>query len=383
MTKGMKNVLFVASDNARTSGAFLCMVKLCQLLRDQHDCNVIVALPGQGDGKPLLDAIGIKTYLVKSCTWAVPNEWSKLHKRLFGLKMWVYNIPAIRQLRRIIRQEKIDILHINTSWTYVGAKAALKENCKFVWHLRELLEEDQNRHIVFRKRGYNLIKKATKVFTVSDFVYNKYRDIVGDKLVRVYEGLDAENYYTQKEILTKKLINLLCIGLIVEKKGQWQVIEACKTLVEKGISNFKVNIVGRGARDYISTLQERVCQYHLENNVVFCGSTSNVDMYYKQADIVAMSSAAEAFGRTTVEAMLEGCLVIGADAGATPELLGYGECGLIYPYGDTQELAKQLQYAIEHPAQMQNIARKAQQFALDNFTAEENASKVYEQYTLL
>ena len=379
----MKNVLFVASDNAKTSGAFLCMVKLCQLLRDQHDCNVIVVLPGQGDGKPLLDAIGIKTYLVKSCTWAVPDEWSKLQKLLFGLKMWVYNIPAIRQLRRIIRQEKIDIVHINTSWSYVGAKAALKEKCKFVWHFRECMEESQNRHVVFRKSGYRLIQESTRVLAVSDFVYNKYRDVAGDKMVRVYEGLDAENYYTQKEILTKELINLLCIGLIVEKKGQWQVIEACKILVEKGISNFRVNIVGRGAQDYISALQEKIRQYHLENNIVFCGATSNVDLYYKQADIVVMSSEAEAFGRTTVEAMLEGCLVIGVEAGATPELLGYGECGLLYPYGNTQELARQFQYAIEHPVQMQNITRKAQQFALDNFTAEENASKVYEQYTLL
>lgn len=383
MTKGMKNVLFVASDNARTSGAFLCMVKLCQLLRDQHDCNVIVALPGQGDGKPLLDAIGIKTYMVKSCTWAVPNEWSKLQKLLFGLKMWVYNIPAIRQLRRIIRQEKIDIVHINTSWTYVGAKAALKEKCKFIWHYRELMEESQKRHIVLGKLGYSLVKKADKVLAVSDYVHSRHAKNLGSRLVRVYEGLDSTSYYNEKEIFTQDDVNILCLGLIVETKGQWQVIEACKILAENGVSNFKVNIVGRGAQDYISALQDKVRQYHLEEKIEFCGATSDVGQYYQQADIFVVPSTAEAFGRTTVEAMLEGCLVIGAEAGATPELLGYGECGLIYPYGDTNELAKQLQYAIEHPAQMQNIARKAQQFALDNFTAEENASKVYEQYTLL
>lgn len=340
----------------------------------------MVALPGAGDGKPLLDAIGIKTFLVKSCTWAVPNDWSKGKQLLFGLKMWLYNVPAVRQLRRIIREENIDIVHINTSWTYVGAKAALKEKCKFVWHLRELLEEDQNRHIVFRKSGYRLIKRSTKVLTVSDFVYNKYRNIVGDKLTRVYEGLDAENYYTQKPIFTNETINVLCMGLIVEKKGQWQVIEACKTLVERGITNVKVNIVGRGPQEYLSELQEKVRRYHLENIVEFCGATSNVDAYYKRADIFVMSSAAEAFGRTTVEAMLEGCLVIGAKAGATTELLNYGECGLLYPHGDVEELADRLQYAMEHPAEIKDIVKNAQRFALENFTAEENAKKIYEQY---
>jgi hypothetical protein len=189
----MKNILFIASDNSSISGAFLCMVKLCELLKSNYDCNVSVVLPGDGDGNHLLDEIGIQSYTVKSCTWAVPNEWSKITSLKFAFKMYLYNLPAKIKIRKIIRQEGIDIVHVNTTWSYVGAKAALKEKVKLVWHLRESLEEDQNRHIVFKNTGYNLIKKADKVITVSGFVYDKYKEIIGTKLVKVYEGLDETN----------------------------------------------------------------------------------------------------------------------------------------------------------------------------------------------
>lgn len=376
----MKNILFIASDNSKISGAFLCMVKLCELLKKNHDCNVIVVLPGIGDGKPLLDEIGVKTYMVKSCTWAVPNEWSKFLTLKFGMKMWLYNIPAKKRIRDIIRQEKIDIVHMNTTWTYVGAKVALKEHVKLVWHLREALEEDQNRHIIFKNKGYNLIKKADTIITVSDFIYSKYKNIIGPNLVKIYEGLDESDFYNIKDIFINSVINILSIGLIVPKKGQWQVIEACNYLKEQGFINFKVNIVGRGANEYINELKDKVKEYGLNEYICFCGSTSEPDEYYKKSDILIMSSAAEAFGRTTVEGMMEGCLVIGANAGATPDLLNYGKCGLLFEYGKTEELAKQIIYAIKNREEVQQIARQGQKFAYNNFTAEKNAQLIHKLY---
>ena len=376
----MKNILFIASDNAKTSGAFLCMVKLCELLKKNYNCNVIVVLPGIGDGKPLLDEIGVKTYMVKSCTWAVPNEWNKLTTFKFGLKMWLYNIPAQRQIREIIRQEKIDIVHMNTTWTYVGAKAALKEQVKLVWHLREALEEDQNRHIISKPQGYQLINRADRIITVSDFIFDKYKNIVDNGLLKIYEGLDEVEFYQKREIFTNPVVNILCIGLIVEKKGQWQVIEAGKYLIDRGITNFKVSIVGRGSSEYLRSLRERINQYGLNNHIFLCGSTSKPSEYYEKSDIMIMSSTAEAFGRTTVEGLMEGCLVIGANAGATPALLDYGNAGILYEYGNIEELTEKIIYAIHNQKQMRQLALEGQKFAYNNFTATKNAQLVYDVY---
>lgn len=89
----------------------------------------------------------------------------------------VYNIIAIRKIRRLIKKEKIQIVHINTSCSYVGAQAALLENIPFVWHIREFLEEDQERCIWNNKKGYSLIGEANRVVAISDSIYQKYKKI--------------------------------------------------------------------------------------------------------------------------------------------------------------------------------------------------------------
>lgn len=379
----MKNVLFVASDNSRTSGAFLCMVKLCELLRDNYGCNLIVVLPGIGDGAPLLEKIGVKTIMVKSCTWAVPMEWKPIHKLYFSLKMIVYNYPAVNAIRKIIRNEKIDIVHINTSWTYAGAMAALKENVKLVWHLRELLEEDQKRRIVFRRWGYSLINRADMIFAVSDFVKNKYRRFFKNKVITIYDGIEETEFVKDHSIFSSEQVTILCLGLVCEQKGQWQVIEACRKLRSFGIDNFELKIVGRVSDEYKKELIEMIRCDGLQENITFCGETQDVARYYHEADIFVMSSHAEAFGRTTVEAMMSGCLVIGAKSGATPELLNHGECGLLFERGNVGELADKLIYALKNRKEAMDMAKVGQKFALDNFTADIDARRVFEKYRMI
>ena len=47
-------------------------------------------------------------------------------------------------------------------------------------------------------------------------------------------------------------------------------------------------------------------------------------------DIALVASCSEAFGRVTVEAMLAGMLVIGADVAGTSELICDGVNGILY-----------------------------------------------------
>lgn len=377
----MKNILLVASDNAMTSGAFLCMLKLAEILKKEYELNVIVILPNDiGDGENELKKIGVKTIVVQSATWTFPIDSSFIIKLYQGLKIYIYNLSAIKEIRRIIRNEKIDIVHINTSWSYVGAKAAIMEKVPFVWHLRELLQEDQNRTILFGKYGYKLIGKADNIFAVSDFVAKKYKNILNREVNVVYDGIDKNIFFHNKEILKERNINILSIGLITENKGQKTLVEACKILQKKGVKNFSVNIVGKGIQSFEAELKEYIIRNQLEGHIKFCGATNNVHQYYKVADIVVMSSVAEAFGRTTVEAMMEGCLVIGADAGATPELLNNGKCGLLYEFGNSIELADRIMYVLLNKEKIRNLAKAGQQFALNNFTAKKNAKVITEHY---
>ena len=93
-----------------------------------------------------------------------------------------------------------------------------------------------------------------------------------------------------------------------------------------------------------------------------------------------MCSQSEAFGRVTVEAMMSGCLVIGANAGGTMELISDNVTGLLYTSGDYSDLAEKIKFALKYPEKMRVIAKHGQNKMLNEMTAQNNASRINEIY---
>lgn len=238
------NVMYVASDNCLSSGAFKSMVKLCELERDIYNINPIVVLPYYGDGEELLKSAKLNYVYVKSEDWIVSNisESSKefIKKRIKVL----LNFFSIIKLEHLIKEKNIDIVHINTSYTYVGAIAAKKMHIPIVWHVRELLEEDQNNRFIARKFSKKLISKSNKIIAISNYVYAKYSKIFGEKLVEIPNGIDETLYYVQRDILSDDITKYIYVGGISEKKGVGYIIDAMKQLIEEENYNVHLDILG-------------------------------------------------------------------------------------------------------------------------------------------
>ena len=103
-------------------------------------------------------------------------------------------------------------------------------------------------------------------------------------------------------------------------------------------------------------------------------------MFYQETDIIAVCSKAEAFGRTTVEAQLAGCLVIGADIGATPELIEDGKTGFLYKHGSAEDFAEKIIYALNEKDISKKIAKNGQRHAYSLYTKERNAKEIINLY---
>ena len=62
-------ILFISSDNNKTSGAFLCLVELNRYLREVYNVDTFVIIPKQGDGVQLLDKYHIPYKIIPSYSW--------------------------------------------------------------------------------------------------------------------------------------------------------------------------------------------------------------------------------------------------------------------------------------------------------------------------
>ena len=357
------------------------MVTLIEILRDKYGLNIFVILPYDGNGIGLLNDKNIPFKIIKSWSWVIPISVkdSKINKIKTVVKK-ILNINAIKEISKIITEKNIDIVHINTTYSYVAAKAAIGLNISLVWHLREFLEQHQNNTLWDRESGNKLINKSDKIIVISNSLKRKYVNTFDkDKLTCIYDGVDDKFYKPHKEIFNNSTLIFIYVGRINRPKGQLDFANACSKLFSSGFTNFEVWFVGDVESEDIEN--EIINSFESVNmkNYKFLGRKDNVDELYELSDISFTCSEFEAFGRTTIESMLSGNLVIGADSGATTELLTDNR-GLLFKLHDSDDLFEKLKLAVENPEISKKIAKSGRHYAINNIGNEKNADKVFNIY---
>ncbi len=79
-------------------------------------------------------------------------------------------------------------------------------------------------------------------------------------------------------------------------------------------------------------------------------------VYYSQATVYCQPSRREGLPNTLCEAMLCGCVPVGAEVGAIPGVVG--DTGWIVPAGDVTGLAGALRHALDAPEELRDAARR-------------------------
>lgn len=170
------------------------------------------------------------------------------------------------------------------------------------------------------------------------------------------------------------------VGLIAPYKGQQELIDACRILKSKNIIRFHLLIIGKSKENHVNALKENVKRYGLKDYISFWGPSGYVSEIYDKSDISFMCGEKEAYGRVTIESQMAGCLVIGANAGGTAELIKDGETGYLYEVGNSEALAEKIINAINNPELSGRIARAGQEYARKTYTEERNISEILNIY---
>ena len=381
-------IALIASDNNATSGAFLSMTNLALQL-NQLGVETIIVIPpdgpfvGPGDGEAILKEKGLRYYVVPSISWVVPGWYpSSMLVSLGQVKRILKNKVYARELTKILKAEHVDLVHINTSYSCFGAFAAKRAGIPYVWHIREFLEEDQGNRFYFPRYSHRLMSRASLVIAISNSIYEKYSKVITKEKIKViYNGIDTEQFYMPgRHIFKDSRITLCYVGGLSELKGTDDLIEACRLLNARGYKDsYRLLIAGRGNEAYEARLRDRINQYELDN-IEMLGFRTDVPQVMEQADVSIVTSRCEAFGRVTVEAMLTGNLVLGADSAGTKELLQDGKLGVLYECGNPESIKEQVIFIIENRDSLTDKADVARTYMREHMSARKNAENIYREY---
>lgn len=364
------DILFMASDNNSSSGAFLCLVDINKELI-KRGIKSLVVLPMYGNGEQLLIDNNIEYTYVLSKDWLI--EQKNIPRKSLNK-----NEKAIQVLKKLIEQHHIKLVHNNTTYTYVGAVAALQKKIPFIWHIREFIKE-QGLWFIDEAWSYDLINNSEYIIPVSEYVGSCYEGFCKEKIKRIYDGVDVDKYYSEHQLFQNSTLKILMPGNIVPLKGQEQLVRAAIELKKQGM-DFEISFIGSGDASYIAGLKEIVENSELASSIRFFDRSPELEKWYQQSDIVVVCSRAEAFGRVTVEAQLSGCIVIGAKCGATVELIEDNRTGLLYELNNDKMLAEKIIFACKHKEKMREIALNGQKFAAESYNKADNAKEIVALY---
>lgn len=165
------------------------------------------------------------------------------------------------------------------------------------------------------------LKSSTLVFTISDsvkeFLTKHYKNLPFGPTI--YNSLN----FTNKEFKSKtkpEIPKLLFVGRLVQSKGIYELLEACKIMKKEDIP-FTLTMIGDGSER--SFVEKYVQKNNLKANILIKGPLpfEETQKEYLKHDIFINPSHTEGFGLTVLEALSNSLLIVATNAGGTKEII--------------------------------------------------------------
>lgn len=121
-------VALIASTSRMSSGSSWSLFRLAVSLK-KKGVMVIIILPEQGDIEEKLKKERLKYYVIRQYSgnfWCISNKVNIKgikFKGKYGIKK-IWNQIAQLKIEKILRKEKINIVHMNTLTCHIAAKAS-------------------------------------------------------------------------------------------------------------------------------------------------------------------------------------------------------------------------------------------------------------------
>lgn len=209
------------------------------------------------------------------------------------------------------------------------------------------------------KRVYN----NAKVILLSERLYPDISAIVDhNQVVIVPNGIpDIERL----EKVENDVPQLLFLSNLIESKGVFVLLDACKILKDKG-QVFSCVFVGAETKEINrERFEEEVRKRHLDEFVKYKGSRYGEDKTKEIAGsdclVFPTNYSNETFGLVLLEAMQQGVPTISTPIGGIPDVIEDGKTGFVSEISNPEFLAEKIRILLEDSTLRKNMGEKAYQ----------------------
>lgn len=333
--------------------------------------HLVCSLTSGDDPSENMKAAGIPVFLLK--------------KKFRG------DIRVIPTLIRLIKHEKVDIVHLhNPPGTFWGTMA--------ITFARSRIPIIRTEHTPYIAGNYPLAHRllhsylngrSEKIICVSDHVRKSFIASFPrwkEKFITVHNGIQIDSFRTslsREECRTRfklpqeaKIMGT--IGRLTTLKNHASLIEALPA-IRRQFKSIHLAILGEG--NLKSKLRDLAADFGVSDSVSFLDPTGHIEIFMGALDLFILPSHREGLPLVVLEAMAAGIPTVASSVGGIPEIISDGNNGyLIHPHNLDEitekvcELLEDGQRAITFSSRGEETIRA--KFSADDMIAE--TEKLYD-----
>jgi glycosyltransferase involved in cell wall biosynthesis len=293
------------------------------------------------------------------------NLWDRVVNS--GFRM----IKQYRELNRIIRNSRPDVIHVTTSGRLAVIrdilllKTAKKKGVPTVYHIRfgRIKEIAQK-----NTREWKLISKAmllaTEVMAIDNTTYKAIKKYIPTvNVVCVPNPIDISNL---PEPVTSSSKTIMFLGWVIKTKGIEELLLAWEKVYKEN-DDWRLRIVGPAKDEYLDYLKSH---YSFEG-VIYEGEKSHNEAMdlLNSSEIFILPSYTEGFPNSILEAMALSKPIIATRVGAIPDMLA-DNCGVLIDLEEPEEIVIALKNLIANDKKRIYIGNNAYRKLCTEYTIE-------------
>lgn len=296
----------------------------------------------------------------------------------------INNLKAIRQLRKIINEEKFDIIHTHTPMgsvvTRLAAKKARKKyhtrviytahglhffkgasakNWLIFYPVEKYLSKYTDTLILINQEDYDLCKRKFK--KCKDIQYIPGVGI--DEAKFDFEMSEKEKHDLRKSVGVKDDdFVIIYPAEISKRKRQIWLIETINDLLKKN-SNIHLLLPGKDSLD--GKCQELVKELGLEKQVHFLGYRKDIPKLLKISNLAISSANQEGLPVNIMEAMYVGLPIVASDCRGNRDLIQDNINGYLVSLENNERFSKSIENMYNDTSKSEEFGHKSKEIIKD------------------
>lgn len=376
-------VLYLQS-NSEIGGSDISLLRIVDNL-DLSRFRPVVVLPSRGPLTRAFEERGAKVVIMGGMLKLTTRKGLLYHLRFLA------NYPvAVAYLVRLIRRERIDVVHTNTLHNLYGYMAALLARRPHVWHVREIVLQSAvvRRVEVFLARRFadrvvTVSRAAAEMFSSREGQYPPHLRVLWDgiSLSRFHPGNSGCRIRSELRLAADApLVGLVCrLDYCKGVDVFLQVAAMCR----EEFPEARYVICGgevEGQEEVARAALRRARELGLTDVVNFTGWRYGPDdmpeVHAALNVLVSASTSPESFGLVLIEAMATGKPVIATNHGGPREVCVEGETALLVPPQNPRLMADAILKLLRDPASAAALGRAGRERAERHFDERRQACEL-------